>query len=432
MFQRIGKMTLIDETIQYGSVQLALKEKAFTVNHIITRLTEIPSTQRTLLAYRQACLLGNDTDQYVNDRHFLSITLGEEYAAIFVLSGRHQKDDDTEVLAPLASGLRRLAVDPIFSRTIRLICDDLNVSNIGDGDIPVLIQAYSTSLLSLVLRSPENFRTPTIDDYLSGDYLEEPIPHGEAKKVLERCTLLAAKANSYWRTVAMPAYTRYLERSMEEHGLEGLSPDSFRELRLLIPKLFEDLDLAEISDIGFRLLTLPTILAGYYLGLPIHHEEPSRKKIVELIKELSHLGVEEYTNRLEAAQRAELKQHISHEHDVLYENIFRYGPFDRVQIQQKGHTFIFTRPEFPNLISSKTNHWNHTPLPVPFIEKLRYRQKVAFTLRLPNPMPVDQLLHNVLVERKRPPPRDRVTPMLPSHFINPNWLHRLIGNGEIE
>jgi hypothetical protein len=410
-------MDLIDETIQFGSVQLALVQEAFTVKDLITRLSHLPCDQSAVVAYRHACLLGTDEDQYIDNMHFLTKVRNEEYAAIFVLSGRHHRDGDTEVLKPLAIGLRRLSVDHKFSRYVRLICDDIHVSVVYNEDIPLLIKSHSSNLLNLILKSPDNFIQPTIEDYLSGDYLDCEIPPGGIKKILEHCCKLSTKANKYWVNVAMPSYTGFLQRNIEENGLDGLSRNSLKKLGILMPKLFPDIDLQSISDIGLHLLTLPTNVAAYYLGLPIHREEPDRTRIIELVKEISQIGVEQYADKMERLHKERCKTTISNETDVLHESMFRYGSFDRVTLSQKGHTFIFTRPEFPTLISSKRNHWNNTPLPVAFIEKLRYRQKVAFVMKLPKPLPLDQLLQSLLLEKREPITRDIVTPILPLHLM---------------
>lgn len=405
---------LITQTIQHGSVYLALKQRAFTVAQLIRHLPEMDYNERSYIAYRQACLLGSDDDQYISDddqsteaRHFLTLVPHEMYVAIFVLSGRKSRETDTDIVLAMNEGLRRLALDQTFSRKAHLLCDSLNVTKVINEDIPLLVQSRSNLLLSMVRKSPQHFRSVTTEDFIQADFLEE-VPQGShPERLIKRCFFLKQEAPAYWQLVTSKLYDQFLGRVISEGGFQHYNREAFLTAASLIPSLTQGIRLDNLSELAFRLLVLPTTMAGYYLGFPIHLQEPRRATILQLITQVSQLGPEEYTNRLQALQEREAQHHYigvgvnvpltkGNEHDVIHENVFRYGPFDRLGMTTDNVVFYFTRPEFGNLLEKQTNPWNNTKLSRMVVEQVRCRVKIARLLNLPKPLPIDQLLETLV------------------------------------
>jgi hypothetical protein len=227
--------------------------------------------------------------------------------------------------------------------------------------------------------------------YLASDWLE-PLEYDDQlpQLVVARIRRLKVVLPLFYFDTLHSRYSVVVNAMYEKHSLVHLS---LADIQFLLGE-FPLFDSSQLDDARYKLLLMDVVLAGYYLGLPIHIEEPTRERIQQAYSKYRELGVDAYCAGVTAAnQRAVLSALrtgllAGNEENVLMEPVWSYSPYDIVVQVHGKHYYTFTRPEFKDILVKKKNYWNNRDMTPQQLAYIRGRLGVG----LPKSRPLRQLL----------------------------------------
>jgi hypothetical protein len=145
------------------------------------------------------------------------------------------------------------------------------------------------------------------------------------------------------------------------------------------PTQFTSVDL---KDEYTKITIYPLTVRAYLLGFPCYPKVPQKDEIDDALRRLSEMGIPEYVKSVLPKDSYDEKQ-IANTEDTLFEDPQSYSPMDRIDIQENGKIYRFTRPEFNKLLTDKTNFWTKCRLTYSDIYTLSLRVNMCKTINLP-------------------------------------------------
>lgn len=120
----------------------------------------------------------------------------------------------------------------------------------------------------------------------------------------------------------------------------------------------------------------------FCLGYNLMEENPSQETIEKAYVRLDELGPEKYLAERWKAYNIQ-EEFISNELNTLNENWKNYSPTDVVFFREGNKIFVFTRPEFKDIINRKKNYYTGSILSELFISKIEILNNFAKAYNLP-------------------------------------------------
>lgn len=415
-------MDQVTQAVTIGSPLAALNKNFITIDELLRWLTTAPVTDRTLAAYRAACMANDPNEHYLEEttaphigksRHFLSGVRAPEYGAIFLLSGGDIetpifKDTPTEQLIQhIAPALAKLHTDSNFERKMKLICDKSGVPvRFIQENRPLLFQCHGTNLIREFLAKINQNIDSQINLIIESDYFAAlSVCDASVEPLMARCRTLMTTASQYWEAVAKPEYREVFNKLIAAKKLVGSTKAQAQELNTLFPGIF-GVSLERLSDLAYKITCLEFTIQAYVLGFPIQYGLPSPDMIEELLYYLSNVGKEHYAEELKAHEEKLANYYLSADitgwhrvpwrirnvQDVLENNVYEYNSFDRMMLITGVNIHHFVRPEFQNLLKSHKNIWTNEDLPKQFEIEVLARLQISEGLKLPSAGTILELL----------------------------------------
>lgn len=195
---------------------------------------------------------------------------------------------------------------------------------------------------------------------------------------IKRCDFVRLNAPLYYSKLIDQYQTALSQLTLDD--FEKLELGLLRITRLCFPTQFSTID---IQDKFFKLTIYPLNVRAYILGFPCYPKLPQKEEIDQAMLKLEKLGIDEYVSQvLTKDQIAEDK--IANTEDTLFENPEHYSPMDRMDIEENGKVYRFTRPEFSKLYQDKSNFWTKTKLTYSDLHSIGLRINICKLLNLPS------------------------------------------------
>lgn len=433
------------QTLNYGNVYEAVFSGFIKTTDVLKYLltneindeTPKQTRLRLLTAYRIVCVL--DKSQQIDGKHFIELNNNEMYLAIFVLSYyTHQTLLQTnfnlshQTIEKIHRIYFRLFVEHKFTSILYYICD-LNYEHekFDEDNIDNLINIVDARSLRYISKYKDLLSGLSIP-FIYTDYLE-PLEGVEqtwdeiGEYVLTRCLVLIKNAPLYWKHVAEPLFRKTVIKNIDV-DYPKMDKHVIQLWETIFPRLFPQ-NVLNSSTLKLKLNKLFGKIRYYVLGFPIHIYTPSSKEVDLAIAKLEELGIEKYCDWRIELNRKYISYNLiecekSNNEDTLFEHVENYNPIDVISYfsleADKKHLFLFTRPEFENLLREKKNPYTQSPLPVLVLEKIKFRNCLVDNFHLPKSSTIEELLIKVkegkpLFEMKRttfPPLPNRSAPSL--------------------
>jgi hypothetical protein len=395
----------IRESVQVGSVFLALDDKFFTAEALLQWLTTVPITERTQIAYKAVCTKIPPNSQYLADSyHFL--TKKPEYLSIAIkynfsteIPDQNIEGDMNPIIGHLCEALIDLNSNNNLRRVTALICS-------GAGPLDYILLKIETCFGARNfphLRNVSAFRHNTglvAADWTAKFRYNERLPI----IILNRITQLQKEAPVYYAGVAYAAYYKVAVKLNKDRLLTHLNRHELTLFDSFFPNII-DKQILKYTDLAYKIALLGNDVAGYILGFPVQNMIPDEQQIHRALLSLTNLGVDRYTELIRNYVAATYTPILpfeqdeaatySNDTDVVMEPINNYVPFDIVVYQTGSHMYRFTRIEFDKLAESKKNPWTNDWFPPTVLSTINARVKAAKELGLPTARPLTETLAHI-------------------------------------
>src|SRR5437868_7412573 len=282
----------IHQSVEFGSVFLALENNLFTHNSLLAWLAIRPITTNTRIAYRAVCDHISPNDQYLEDSYHI-LTKHPDYADIAMAYGlvseipdqNPVEGDPNPIIAHLCDMIIKINMSLNVNRLTALILS-------GRGSKPYIKSQLVTCFKA---HNFPHMRTMTAHDYNIGlvdaDWTiklryNEQLP----SLLLQRVTYLRETANLYYSQVVYKHYYQVAHKLNKDKLLTQLSRDNLIIFDSLFPNII-DHRLLQYNILGYKISLLSNDVAGYVLGFPIHNIIPNEDQIHQDIQVLIEQGV---------------------------------------------------------------------------------------------------------------------------------------------
>lgn len=347
---------MIDESVNIGSVFLALESGLFSHQALFEWLVTAEVTIRTKIAYKAVCSQIHPNKQYLNDEvHFL-IKKPEylHYALIY----------DVDINIPHQINSEDLLVDRLCENLCKIseskeICDEALLVAFGKGNYRLLDKNLIVNYLARNLTHIGSLPSEEINKALIQADWTEKFRYNEKLPVhiLTRISQLQVKAPFYYGNVAYKAYHTVVAKLYKEKLLTELSKEQLKQLNGYFPNIINPIILT-YTPLTYKISLLGNDIAGYVLGFPIQNLIPTDDQIKTAINMLHELGPEAYAQKIKNYVK-QIYTPISlissssaisyvNDKDVIMIDIDEYFPFDIVAYQTGNHIYRFSRANFLN------------------------------------------------------------------------------------
>lgn len=433
----------IRESVEFGSVFLALDNNFFGPQVLLEWLVTVPLTERTQIAYKALCIKIAPNNQYLPDSyHFL--VRKPEYTSIAIAYGlsteipdNNASNTNNPLIVRLCDELVHIHNNANFRRLSALILSGNGNPNYIRSKLVTCYRARNFPYLRNMKPQEHNVALVAADWPAKFRYNENLAP-----LVIQRVAELQDQAPIYYAGAAYREYYKVAVKLHKDKLLTQLSRDSLAMFNTFFPNII-DTRILEYSDLAYKIALLSNDVAGYVLGFPVQSMVPNEEQIHQAIQLLSEKGLDGYADYI--------KEYIVQTHtpilpipqttplvypnmtDVLFEDIIEYAPFDIIVCQIGNHVHRFSRAEADKLIESKKNPWNNEWLPPTVLSTLKARVSAAKELGLPTARSLretlarveDGTLFNSDTEPKIVPPPD--SPPISGIDLIETLQHHLMG-----
>jgi hypothetical protein len=396
----------IRQSVDIGSVFLALEDNFFTVESLLQWLTTVPMTERTQIAYKAVCLKISPNKQYMNDSyHFL--TKKPEYTSIAVgfglvtdLPDQNIPNSNNPIIAHICDAIITINNDAALRRFYILILAGQGSASYIQSKMATCFRARNFPHLRNV--SPQQLNVGLV----AADWTNK-LRYNEnlAQLVLRRVAELQTNAPLYYAGVAYKSYHKVAVKLNKEKLLTQLTRDELITFNTFFPDII-DKKVLNYSDLGYKIALLGNDIAGYVLGFPIHIMIPNDDQIHNAIQILTEEGPDKYSERIKAYvtmtytpilpfQQEGSVSYVNETDITLTEEINNYSPFDIVAYQNGPHMYRFTRVEFSKMVETKKNPWTNEWLPPTILSTIKARVDAAKELGFPSARTVRDMLSRV-------------------------------------
>jgi len=392
----------ISESVNYGSIFVALAENFVQVGDVLNWLNTVEVTNRTRIAYKGVCEYMSPNEQYLtNTYHFL--VKKPEYTPIAIGYGFIPEIPDRNIEG---------VTNPIIAH----ICDefikfngDINLRKLttlilsGKGDAQYIRSRLVTCYKS---RNFPHLRDISGHEYnialVEADWIEKfRYNDNIAGLIIKRMEELEKEAPSYYTMVAYPKYFKVASKLYKDKLLNQLNREELSEFNVLFPNII-DIRILGYSDIGYKISLLGNDVAGYILGYPVQEMVPNDEQIHKTVKMLTEIGPDRYAEHIKEynSKRGEPSLPVEtigsviypNSTDVLFEDINNYSPFDIIICQIGLHIHRFSRAEACNILETKKNPWNKEWLPPTVMSTIKARVEAAKEMGFPEARSIREML----------------------------------------
>lgn len=395
----------IRESVEFGSIYLALDRKLFTHTALLEWLTTVPLTEETQIAYKAVCMKIPPIEQYLADSwHFL--VKKPEYTSLAVnydfnpeAADRKDSKDHNPIVAHLCEALMRLNGDADLRKLSALILSGDGAASFIRSKLTTCYKARCFPHLRRISANEINVSLVQADWPTKFRYNENL-----ANLILQRVAKLQEQAPVYYAEVAFQAYNKVAVKLNKDKLLTRLTRDELITFNTFFPGIV-DTRILGYSPLAYKIALLGNDVAGYVLGFPIQNMIPGETQIHQAVTFLTEKGADDYAAFIRdyvvktyipvLPFPEEAPPIFPNDTDVMFENIDNYAPFDIIACQIGPHIHRFTRGEVDQLLETKRNHWNKEWLPPTVLATLSARQKAAKELGLPPARPLREMLDRV-------------------------------------
>lgn len=395
---------IIKETVDFGSVYLALEYKLFTHKQLLNWLVLAPLDSKTLIAYKAVTDEIPLNQQYHFDSsHFL--TRNKNYATIARRLGFTKKitchKDGDELLVDF---LKDHFITETNSNDYEHKVHECNITVNPEKEIFKTIDTIQRGYFVRKFIWDSSLTSKTCNTLLvKADWTDKfRYKDDLITIIMRRMSFLFTTAPTYYEKVALPAYTKVIIRLNNEHLLNKLSFDDL----LLFDKFFPNILHKSIFSLDKSIFSIGLMsfeLAGYLLGFPIHTTIPDQEQIFKALNIIQETSITEYIQLIKDYNRTlpinlsflTNKPKFCNNEDVLLEDVARYSPFDIVLFQTGDHIHRFTRPEFKQILESGKNHWTNDWLPIPILGTIQGRKTSSDAFGLPPSRTMEEMFERL-------------------------------------
>ena len=220
--------------------------------------------------------------------------------------------------------------------------------------------------------------------------------------ILDRCSTLQTSAPIYWRDCMSPIYLALIQK----YCILEIQPTAILERYItLFPSHF---DKSILPTVATKLSRLSPEIQAYLLGFPIHQILPTPSMLNSAKEKLERLGLEQYFNDIEDANRRSLLEfktlqegeiNIGNTENTLGDEDCQYNLFDVIVYVIDNIRYFFTRVEFESTLDKGVNHWTNVPLPPILKSQIKARHHLAKKLKLPKSAPLRILFQELLDDK---------------------------------
>jgi hypothetical protein len=404
-----GTNSLIDQTIQYGSIFEAVEQNIFGFQELIDYLAKNASSMKIDHLRESYCALLRNypaSCHYSYGKHLLTYFPDDKFImrAYCFLGGTPDipvnRDTPSETLWSLLFDYYSEFVNEEWSEDIEktmLLCDKITFKLAkkefifkDDKDfISKLFRYRCTKIIGPALRICKLTSSEMSENFINSDWIEKYLPIlKNYASYISRCEFLLNNAPLYFEKFSDYFQTQLSQLTLE--SFEALDLDLLKITRRCFPKQFSNVD---VGDKYIKITIYPLTVRAYIMGLPCFPRLPQTKEIDDAIRKLSEVGIDEYVKSV-STKIEYPEEKIANLEDTLFEDPEHYVSIDKFDIEENGKIYRFTRPEFEKLYQDKKNFWTKTPLSYSDIYSLSLRLNLCKSLNLP---PSDTL--KVLLEK---------------------------------
>lgn len=431
---------LIRETVEVGSVQLALDKELFTSKDLLEFLLTREANDRDLIAYEQfiryvhyemdkinsftlskSPLVKYIGKYYIDNVHFLKKaldTIGDGARSYILLhrmlSYKYEnnllincKDPDQGRLGGFIESIVCACTKDLYEK-IKIICNTRSIisHHINAGRISCF------RVPSIYEMTYEHYVNCLIDNDAI-EFIQNVSPSLVVIKSISRCYNLSKSSPLYWKKIK-GIYENVISDIFESGIPERITQKHLVDLRNIFPDFIPE-NIYEFSTVSFEICKLKDHeVKAYYLGFPIHYHMPTDEEISKALKHLDSVGIETYCkevrkDNLKYSLRPYIRNSIRFNkkpdrlnmHDVMQEDPYNYSPLDIFEYIDNSRMTVFTRPSFPTIVNSGINHWTTLKLPISAIVSISSRIELATKLKLPDAKPLEDLLNDIVERNER-------------------------------
>jgi len=376
---------LIDQTVKYGSVHLALDTGAISSRDLLEYLLVADVTTRTKISYTVVCYF--DKLQYLkNGQRFIAARPEPIYVAIYKVICAVS---NIELLDVVVSDAEEVIKTVTLSSDI--VSEAVDFCSGDNKDV-----AAATRQLSVM---PKYLASMVRQDHMHGiQYLGQTgyLPDNFNDLLKARCVYLYTKVPLYWDKVARPAYQKYITLSS---GLNGnkMPLKTLKQWVRIMPEVF-DRELLNVDPLTRQFNQLKPVVQMYMLGWDFRNGMLESDQITALFQMVKSIGVEKYCATVVD------KNSVSLGHDILStftnttavrsqvneENLVTndprsYSSLDIYKYVDGDKYYLFTRDEWSYLIANSQNVWTNDKMPEETIHDMASRYWLAAKAQLPPP-----------------------------------------------
>jgi hypothetical protein len=392
---------LLSQTFNYGNIinliETGLISSTDILEYIINHTDK--NDTRFFIAYSLLCQNENPMAHYINGFHFLYyVNSIPEYSVIYVVRGGKMElpistiEDRGSVSSLIGISIINFHTNAEFRKKMSIILnlEILNhMSSFKEPDIHLALMANYNNLNSLMIKS--NIRKTeyqkmviNIDNF---SLMQNIKSDNLIKYVCNRCKYLLQNANLYFEIIK-PKYSEIISLALKKEQ------ELNKELVSFLVENFKDLVNSEItnfSDLALKIYNYPLILQAYLLGFDIYSAMPTKEMIIDSLNLLSSEGEEKYIQRINNYNKKRLKlimpngkiYELEKNTDVLENNIYDYNIIDLIGYIDNKHYYVFSRPEFQNLLQTKKHLYTQTQIPDMILSMIMLKIQQASNNNLP-------------------------------------------------
>lgn len=379
----------IEETVNYGSVGLALEKKYFSGEELMEWISKNERNDFVDIAYIALCACIHPNKQYLeNGKHLLSAKPEFLDIAIYVPGFNESipstRDGDDELINVVVDCYFYIYQNGIYNKLAELLL----LKRIEKGHKFELDKIYKMRHFPVPYISPNEVN----ENLLKADWVEKLRYNDNcASLVLERISFLIENCPSYYEGVVMKEYHDVAIKLNKEKLLYKLSVEELSKFNSYYPGIINP-NIFNYDNLCYKICLMPNDLAGYYLGFPIQNFIPNDQQIENALNVLNVEKKEQYAKRIKNYIKSTYSLALPFEYeeptmandfDAITEDPDDYAPFDILALQYGNHVYRFTRPEFKDISEKKKNYWTGEWLPESFLSNVLIRTKISKEMGLP-------------------------------------------------
>lgn len=363
-------MSIIYESVYYGSPEVGLKEELFTKDELLEWILTIKPDIHTKVAF---CVLlkYNNADEEDYDIYQVLFDKYSEYKLIFEIYCDGQDNVhyliDEEITLPI------------------LLC-----FGIGSSELIIcnLISCYKLGHFPHLNLTPDEINY----NLLEADWLQKLRYNFNLHvMLLNRIKFLKINANQYYERVMKDKYKVIFKNLYDDKQLVFCTVDNMKYFEHEFPGIIDN-DILSYTPLCYKLALMNRDLASYFLGFPIQSMIPNAGQIKKALNYIQEYGIDEYIKTIKPVNNLPSLP-IEVESPKLYTTQGNYLSFDVVIHRDENGVYRFTRDNFDLILRSRKNTYTGELLPDTVLEIIKSRQMTAIKMMLPKSYTMEHMMN---------------------------------------